>query len=86
MLSRNILKVDDVFHIDGVGTIVSGILSSGSLSKGMKTIINGKSSEIIRIEARNQTLELLTAGLSAGLVLSNVSKQDIQKGSEYLFQ
>ena len=85
MTSKNIFKVEDIFSIMGVGIIVVGKLNSGFLKKGMKTTINGKLSEILKIESQNQSVESLTTGIPAGLCLNNISKDDIQKGNEYLF-
>jgi len=85
MKEKNIFKADDVFSIMGAGVIVVGKLNSGILKKGMKSIINGKNSEILKIESQKQSVELLNTGMSAGLFLSNISKDDIQNG-EYSFE
>jgi selenocysteine-specific translation elongation factor len=86
MINRSIFKVDDVFFIEGRGTIVTGTLISGLLKKGMKAIINGKSSALISIEAHNQSLESLSIGTPAGLLLSDINKKDVVKGNTYTFE
>ena len=70
----------------GRGTVVTGKLTDGLLRKGMKTSINGKQSEVLAIEAQNKSLETLTTGSVAGLLLSNVDKNDIQRGNSYFFE
>lgn len=77
---------EDVFSIMGRGTVVAGKLTDGLLRKGMKTVINEKQSEILAIEAQNKSLESLTTGSVAGLLLSNVDKNDIQIGNSYSFE
>jgi len=86
MLERVIFQVEDVFSIEGRGIVVVGKLIDGVAKKGMKTTINGKQSEILTIESQNKNIESLTTGIPAGLLLSNIKKDDVQKGSTYHFQ
>jgi len=86
MLERVIFQVEDVFSIEGRGIVVVGKLIDGVAKKGMKTTINGKQSEILTIESQNKNIESLTTGIPAGLFLSNIKKDDVQKGSTYHFQ
>ncbi len=86
MLDKTIFQVEDVFSIEGRGTIAVGKLIGGTARKGMKSIINGKQSEILAIESQNKMLESLTVGIPAGLLLSNIKKDDISKRSTYSFQ
>lgn len=84
-MKRAIFKVQDVFFIEGVGTIASGQLIDGVAEKGMKAIINGKESAIISIEAHNKSLDQLTTGVQGAMILSNVKKSDLQIGANYTF-
>jgi len=86
MINQATFQAEDVFSISGRGTIVVGKLTEGIAKKGMRGIVNGKQSEILEIEAQHQSLESLTTGIPAGLLLSNIEKSDIQKGNEYRFQ
>lgn len=86
MISKNIFKVEELFFIEGRGTIVTGILISGLLKKGMKVIINGKSSILTSIEIHNQSTETLLIGVPAGLLLSNINKKDVVIGNSYNFE
>ncbi len=82
----NVFISEDIFEIMGAGTILVGRLKSGNLRKGMQSNINGKTSEILKIETGGKSIDVLTAGVSAGLILSNIGKGDIQKGIEYIFE
>lgn len=84
-MERSIFKVEDVFYIEGVGVIAVGSLTDGVLQAGMKAIINGKQAEVLRIEMKNQVINSLAVGISAGVILKNVEKKDIQIGGEYTF-
>lgn len=86
MISQTTFQVEDVFSIEGRGIVVVGKLIDGIARKGMKAVINGKQSEITSIEAENKSLESITIGMPAGLLLSNINKDDVQKGSAYHFQ
>lgn len=86
MISQATFQVEDIFSIQGRGIVVVGKLTNGIAKKGMKSVINGKQSEITSIEAENKSLESITTGMPAGLLLSNINKDDIQKGNTYSFQ
>ena len=76
-------SVEDVFSIQGRGTVVAGKLTDGLLKKGMRAIVNGKQTEVTGIETNNQSVDSLTAGTPAGVLLRNLEKSDIPKGNIY---
>lgn len=86
MTDQVIFQVEDVFSIVGRGTVIAGKLIDGIAKKGMKATINGKQSEILTIESQNKNIESLMTGMPAGLLMSNIKKSDVQKGSAYHFQ
>ena len=86
MADQAIFEVEDVFVIEGRGAVAIGRLIGGIIKKGMKSNINEKQSEILGIEVEGNQMESLTAGMSAGLLLTNIEKGDIQKGDKYYFQ
>lgn len=86
MVNQAIFRVEDVFSIEGKGIVVVGKLIEGAAKRGMKAVINGKQSEILLIESQNKSLESLIIGVPAGLFLSNIKKDDVQRGSIYYFQ
>lgn len=85
-MNKNLFQIEDVFFIDGKGTIAVGKLVSGTVNSGMKSNINGKQSEILEIESQNKILKSLESGIQAGLLLSNIETSDISKGSAYSFE
>ena len=85
MTDKTIFRVEDIFSIMGVGTILTGKLTSGVLKKGMKTNINGKMSEVNKIEFDHKSSDTLLPNVPAGISMSNIDKSDVQAGSEYLF-
>jgi len=86
MEDRAVFQAEESFPVGEMGIVAIGQLISGTAKKGMKSIINGKQSEILKIESRNTLLESLTVGVPAGLLLSNIENSDITKGSTYNFQ
>ncbi len=74
-------QVEDVFSIQGRGTVVVGKLTDGLLRKGMKATVNGKQTEVMEIEINNQSIDSLAVGTPAGVLLSNLEKTDITKGN-----
>ena len=86
MRNQATFLTEDVFSIVGAGTVVTGKLTDGLLWRGMKSVINGKQSEVLKIESQNKSIESLTTGISAGLILSNVDKGDIKNGTSYFFE
>ncbi|MFH1781790.1 MAG: EF-Tu/IF-2/RF-3 family GTPase [Patescibacteria group bacterium] len=85
MTNRTTFQAEDVFSIVGKGTIVTGKLIEGVARKGMTTVINGKRAQILGIELFRKTFEVLTPGMSAGLLLNNIDKSDVVAGSVYEF-
>ncbi|MCX6736837.1 MAG: hypothetical protein NTW73_02000 [Candidatus Parcubacteria bacterium] len=87
MVNQATFQVEGVFSIRGRGIIATGKAIEGVIKKGMRSIINGKQSEILVIEVRNMSMDSLTTNdMPAGLLLSNVDLNDIQKGNKYCFQ
>jgi translation elongation factor EF-Tu-like GTPase len=86
MKNQATFKVEDVFVIPGKGILIAGKLIEGFLKKGMKSIINGKESELLLIEAEHKSIEFITnKQTSIGISLSNINKDDIQIGDNYIF-
>ncbi|OHB21727.1 MAG: hypothetical protein A2939_05485 [Parcubacteria group bacterium RIFCSPLOWO2_01_FULL_48_18] len=74
-------EIQDVFYIEGRGVVVAGKLLSGELKPGMGTEINGKTSGVKSIEVFNRKADALRAGESAGILLSDVKKEDVSRGT-----
>jgi translation elongation factor EF-Tu-like GTPase len=76
--------IDDVFSIKGRGTVVTGRVESGSIAIGNKVTIQTAagpiSSTVTGIEAFHKKLDFATAGTNAGIVLSDVSRESVNRG------
>ena len=82
MTQSNTFFCDDIFYIEGVGTIIMGTLTSGQIQIGMQAMINGKVSVVKTIEQSGKKTDYITQGITkAALLLSNVEKSDITMGN-----
>lgn len=80
------LIVADVFTIKGLGVVASGKVESGVVLVGQAVKITNADnqtipSQILSIEVFRKKLKKAEAGLSVGLVLDNLSKDQVTKGS-----
>ena len=78
------MTVQDVFSIAKRGTVVTGKIEAGTLRVGDEVAINGKNGEkrtvVAGIEAFRKILSEANAGDAVGILLKDVTKQDIQRG------
>ena len=82
------MTVDDVFSIRGRGTVVTGKIESGTLKVGDEVAIQGTNGEkrviVIGIEMFRKMLSQANAGDEVGVLLKDISKQDVQRGDVIL--
>jgi elongation factor Tu len=80
--------VEDVFMIRGRGTVVTGKIDIGTLRVGDQVVVKGsngqKTTTVTGIEAFRKALDQANAGDNVGLLLKDLSKQDVQHGDEIL--
>ena len=75
------MYVEDVFSISGRGTVVTGRVFSGTITVGEVVIINGTiNSKVLGIEMFRKSLDYAQAGDDCGLLLENISREEIHKG------
>ena len=76
------LPVDRVFSMPGFGTIVTGTLLSGSISKNdvLEVFPVGKECKIRTIQVHETNKEKCEAGQRVALNLSNIHKDEIHRG------
>jgi elongation factor Tu len=78
--------VEDVFSIRGRGTVVTGKIDTGSLKVGDEIMIRGakgdKKAVVTGIEAFRKTLEQAKSGDTVGILLRDITKEDVAKGDE----
>jgi len=79
------MAIEDVFSIKGRGTVVTGSVARGTLTKGQEVDIVGLREEIGKttvtgIEMFNKELDNAQAGDNAGILLRGVGRDDVQRG------
>ena len=78
------MAVEDVFSIEGRGTVATGRIESGVVKVGEKVHIVGlrdtQETTVTGVEMFQKTLDQGMAGDNVGLLLRGVKKEDIQRG------
>ena len=76
------LPVDRVFSLSGFGTVVTGTLVSGTISKedALEMFPNGKECKIRNIQVHGQDVEKCCAGQRVAINISNMKKKELQRG------
>ena len=82
------LPVDRVFTMTGYGTVITGTVSGGKVSKGevVEILPSGLTARIREIQVHNQSTENASAGDRCALNLSGIEKADIERGDVIAFQ
>ncbi|MBP9762725.1 elongation factor Tu [Patescibacteria group bacterium] len=79
-----LMPVEDVFSIEGRGTVVTGRIERGQVKIGEEIEIVGlgetRKTVVTGIEMFNKSLESGMAGDNAGLLLRGVKKEEIERG------
>ena len=80
-----LMSVEDVFTITGRGTVVTGKIERGTIKLNDKVQIIGLDHEIITttvtgIEMSRKLLDYAEAGDNVGLLLKDVSREDVERG------
>ena len=80
-----LMPVEDVFSIQGRGTVVTGRVERGVLTAGSEVDVVGLSDEIRKItvtsmEMFHKILDRVEAGDNAGLLLRGVKREEISRG------
>jgi elongation factor Tu len=79
-----LMPVEDVFSIEGRGTVVTGRIERGQVKIGEEIEIVGlgetRKSVVTGIEMFNKSLDSGMAGDNAGLLLRGVKKEEIERG------
>ncbi|MBI5668771.1 MAG: elongation factor Tu [Chloroflexi bacterium] len=80
-----LMPVEDVFSIKGRGTVVTGRVERGRLTKGEEVEIIGLRDEIVKtvvtgIEMFHKELDSADAGDNAGILLRGVTREDVERG------
>ena len=77
------LPVDRVFNLQGIGTVVTGTLTGGTLRRGQSVIVqpSGQATRIRSMQSHNRSVESAGPGTRTALNLPNmIPGQDIHRG------
>ena len=76
------LPVDRVFSIEGIGTVVTGTLWSGSIRPGDALVIlpSERAVRARQVEVHDQTVDAATAGNRTAVALHGVSRDEVARG------
>ena len=79
-----LMPIEDVFSIEGRGTVVTGRIERGTIKLNNEVEIVGlaetQKSVVTGIEMFNKNLDTGEAGDNAGLLLRGIRKEDVQRG------
>lgn len=79
-----LMAVEDVFSIEGRGTVVTGRIEVGTIKVGEKVAIIGLKDTIettcTGVEMFNKTLDSGEAGDNVGILLRGIKKEDVERG------
>ncbi|MDJ0753128.1 MAG: elongation factor Tu [Ardenticatenaceae bacterium] len=80
-----LMPVEDVFSIQGRGTVVTGRVERGTLTAGTEVDVVGLTDEIRKVtvtsmEMFHKILDRVEAGDNAGLLLRGVKREEIERG------
>lgn len=78
------MPIEDVFHINNRGTVVTGAIKRGTIKVDDEVYIKGskyyKKTMILGIEMFRKKLSHAKTGDNVGLILKDVNKEDVQGG------
>ncbi|MGQ9888161.1 MAG: elongation factor Tu [Aggregatilineales bacterium] len=79
------MAIEDVFSIKGRGTVVTGRVERGRLTKGEEVEIVGLRDEIMKtvvtgIEMFHKELDAAEAGDNAGILLRGITRDEVERG------
>ena len=80
-----LMNVEDVFTISGRGTVATGRIERGSVKVGDEVQIIGIRDEVLTakvagIEMFRQQLDYAEAGDNAGILFTDISREDVERG------
>jgi len=79
-----LMPVEDIFSIEGRGTVVTGRVERGQLKVGTEVEIIGlkptTKTTVTGIEMFNKSLDSAMAGDNAGILIRGIAKEDVHRG------
>jgi selenocysteine-specific elongation factor len=76
------LPIDRVFSVEGIGTVVTGTLWSGTVRPGDTLLLlpGGQAVRARQVEVHDQATQAATAGNRTAIALHGVSREDVARG------
>jgi selenocysteine-specific elongation factor len=76
------LPIDRVFAIEGIGTVVTGTLWSGTIRAGdsLQILPSGRSVRVRRVEVHDAEVPAATAGQRTAVALHGAGREEIERG------
>lgn len=78
--------VEDVFAIKNRGTVVTGVIESGTINMGDTVNLNGRKKSgkfsVVAIESFRKAIQSASMGDNVGLFLSDIKKEEICRGDK----
>ena len=79
------MPIENVFMIEGRGTVVTGKIEAGTVRSGDRVDIVGKGSEVVsttvtQAETFGRILDQAEAGQNVGLLLRGIARDEVQRG------
>ena len=79
------MTISDVFAVSGRGTVVTGKVARGQISKGDRVLVQSRSGGVLTaqvggIEAFRKILETARAGDNVGLLLQGIQRTQVGPG------
>ena len=82
------MVVEDVFSIRNRGTVVTGRIDTGTLKTGDEVVVRGRNGDkkttVTGIEAFRKVMDQANVGENVGILLKDLTRQDVQKGDEII--
>ncbi|MFP4514608.1 MAG: elongation factor Tu [Parcubacteria group bacterium] len=79
-----LMPIEDIFSIEGRGTVVTGRIERGVVNVGdeieMVGLMDTKKTTVTGVEMFNKSLDRGEAGDNAGILLRGVKKEDVERG------
>ena len=77
-----LVPIDNYFNVKSVGTVILGIIKSGSVKKYDKVIVEpvGKEVMVKGIQSQDKDIDAADAGVRVGLNLKGIEADDLKRG------
>lgn len=77
------IEVDHAFPVQGVGSVILGTITSGTVTKGQKIVAypSGQTGSVRSIQVNDEEVKVATVGAHVGLAIKGVLLKYLQRGT-----